>query len=267
MIRTVPALLIALALTTAAWADVAVKSTNTGKGLAAVAGTIQATTYIKGMRMRSDSVTGDTTRTTIFDVDAQKMYIFDNKKKEADVWDMAAFGAEMSKSVDVSEMKASIKPNGKTKEIAGRTATGYDVEISMPATMGGQGGMKMTVILTGPTWIVKNAPGAEDYMRFYKGAAEKGWIFSDPKAAKGSPGQAKVMSEMYKQFAAIGGIPYEQEMEIKMSMDGGQGNPLAGLFGKMGGMSMTTSVQSVETGALADDLFAPPAGYKLKQNR
>ena len=35
----------------------------------------------------------------------------------------------------------------------------------------------------------------------------------------------------------------------------------------MGNMSMTSTVQSVETGALADDLFAPPAGYKLNQKK
>ena len=44
--------------------------------------------------MRTDTVTGDTTRTMIFDVDNQRLYSFDSKKKEADAWDMQAFGAE-----------------------------------------------------------------------------------------------------------------------------------------------------------------------------
>ena len=88
-------------------------------------------------------------------------------------------------------MKASVKPNGQTKEIAGKTANGYDMEISVPATMGGTSGMKMTVILTGPMWIVKGAPGTAEYLGFYKGAVEKGWIFSDPRGAKAQsrPGQ------------------------------------------------------------------------------
>ena len=34
---------------------------------------------------------GDKTQTTIFDLDAQKMYMFESGKKEADVWDMGAF--------------------------------------------------------------------------------------------------------------------------------------------------------------------------------
>ena len=42
-------------------------------------------------------------------------------------------------------MKASVKANGQTKQIAGKSAAGYDMEVVVPATMGGEKGMKMTV--------------------------------------------------------------------------------------------------------------------------
>jgi hypothetical protein len=129
--------------------------------------------------------------------------------------------------------------------------------------MGGKDGMKMTVILSGPIWIVKGAPGTAEYLNFYKNAVEKGFIFSDPRGAKGNPGMAKVMAEMYSQLAATGGIPYEQETNVKMSGEG----PMAGVLAKMGGISSTTTVQSVDTTALAADLFAPPAGYKIKEQK
>ena len=67
--------------------------------------------------------------------------------------------------------------------------------------MGGNKDMTMMVTLAGPVWIVKDAPGTADYTAFYKAAVEKGWIFSDPRAAKGQPGQAKAMAEMYRQLA------------------------------------------------------------------
>lgn len=254
------ALFIAAAST--AWADVTMKQTTTGKGLG-MSGTMPGTTYIKGLKMRTEVVTGDTTRVTIMDVENQKMYSFDSKKKEADVWDMQAFAAEMSKSVDTSGMTSSVKPNGLTKEIAGKTATGYDMEISVPSQMGGPGGPKMTFTLVGPMWVVKDAPGTSEYMAFYKAAAEKGWIFTDPRAAKGSPGQAKAMAQMYTQLAETGGVPYETDMQVKM---GGEG-PMAAMMGKMGGISMNTTTQSIETGPIADDLFAPPAGYKLNARK
>ena len=38
----------------------------------------------------------------IFDVDNQRLYSFDSKKKEADAWDMQAFGANMSTAPSTS---------------------------------------------------------------------------------------------------------------------------------------------------------------------
>ena len=254
--------ILAAGLAPAAHAEVTIKQTTGGKGLG-ISGKTAATTYIKGNKMRSDVIVGDKTQTTIFDVDAQKMYVFDSKKKESDVWDMAAFADELSKSVDVSSMKASLRPNGQTKQIGGRTANGYDLEISMQSAIGGSKDMNMTVTMAGPVWIVKNAPGAADYNRFYKAAVEKGWIFTDPRAAKGQPGQAKAMAEMYRQMAEIGGIAYETDMQVKM---GGSG-PMGGILARLGNVSFSSVVDSVETGALPDDLFAPPAGYKLNMKK
>lgn len=249
---------ISFAIASSLLADVTIKQNTTGKGLG-VAASGTTTTYIKGMKMRSDVEARGTVMTTIFDVDAQKMYIFDSKKKSADVWDMQAFSAELAKSVEVGEMKASVKANDEKKDIAGKSANGYDVNVTVPATMGGEGGMAMTVKLRGPMWIVKNAPGTADYVAFYKAATDKGWIFSDPRAAKGSPGQAKAMAEMQRQLASTGGLPYEVTMDISVEGEG----PMAAMMARMGGMSMTSTVTSVDTAALDDALFAPPAGYKL----
>jgi hypothetical protein len=262
MRRILFATVLGVGLTTIASADVTLKQTIGGKGLG-LSGTSAGTTYIKGAKMRTDAIIGDKTQSTVFDVDAQKMYIFDSKKKEADVWDMAAFSSELSKSVDVSTAKASLKPNGQTKQIGGQMATGYDMDVSMQSAMAGSKDLNMTVTLQGPVWVVKNAPGSADYNRFFKAAVEKGWIFSDPRAAKGQPGQAKAMAEMYKQLSDTGGIAYETDVQIKMSGSG----PMAALLSRMGNMSMTTVVDSVETGTVPDDLFAPPAGYKLNPKK
>jgi len=258
-------MLVALAVAPA-YADLTLKQTVSGKGMG-FSGKGTGTTYIKGHRMRSEMQTGNKVQTTIFDLDAQKMYMFDSKKKEAQVWDMAQFSSELSKSVAVEEMKVFLKPNGETKQIAGHTATGYDMEISIPAGMGGNKDMMMLVTMAGPAWIVKNAPGTKDYLNFYRAAAEKGWIFGDPRAAKASPGQAKAMAEMYRLLAETGGIAYENDMQISMSAAGGGGNPLGGLMARMGKTSMQMTVQSADTAPLPDDLFAPPAGYKLKQQK
>ena len=211
--RTAVALAVLVIGATPASADLKLVQTMTGKGgMVSMSGT--STTYIKGLKMRTDTVTGDTTRSMVFDLDAQKMYMFDSKKKEADVWDMAAFAAEVSKSVDTSSAKASLKPNGQTKQIGGKEATGYDIEETMNAAMAGSKDMNMTVTLAGPIWVVKGAPGSADYGRFYKAAVEKGFIFSDPRAAKAQPGQARAVAEMYNQMADNGCIPYYMDEQI-----------------------------------------------------
>jgi hypothetical protein len=256
----------ALALALPASADVTLKQSISGKGLG-MSGQTTGVTYIKGLRMRSDVQVGDRTQTSVFDLDTQKLYMFDSRKKEADVWDMAAFAGELAKTIDAASMQVSLKPNGQTKTIAGQQAAGYDLQIAVPAAMPGSTETTMTVTLSGPTWIVKNAPGTADYLRFYKAAAEKGWVLSDPRAAKGSPGQARAMTEMYRQLAEAGGIAYETDMQIKMSAAPGSGNPLGGLLARIGNMSTASVVQSVDTGALADDLFGPPAGYKLNTKK
>ncbi len=257
MKRGILAAAAALAWTLSVSGDVTIEQNISGKGMAVISGS--STTSIKGMKMRTDMTARGTVMSTIFDVENQKMYVFDSKKKSADVWDMQAFSAEMAKSVDVGEMEASLKANSQKKEVAGKTADGYDIAVRVPASVGGSADMKMTVNLRGPLWVVKNAPGTADYMVFYKAATQKGWIFSDPRAAKGAPGQAKAMAEMQKQLAATGGLPYESTIEISMSGEG----PVAAVMARMGGMSITTTVTRVDTAGIDDARFSPPADYKL----
>jgi hypothetical protein len=249
--------ILALAAAAPAIADVTIKASGTGEGLG-MSGTMASTTYIKGQKMRVESQMGKKATTTIFDVDNQKMYVLDAKKKETEVWDMTALSQEISSAVTLDGAKTTMTPNGQTRTVAGQNTEGYDMEIVVPATIGGA--MAVTILMTGTTWIAKGAPGTPDYAGFYQAAADKGWFFSDPRAAKGSPGQARAMAQMYAEFAKLGGVPYESNTDIRIQGEG----PMAALMAKMGGVKMTTTTESVETAPLADDLFAPPADYTLK---
>jgi len=265
MKRILAAAAVAIGVASPAFADVTIKSVMDGKVLGFGDKTPE-TTYIKGNRMRSDADMGKRLQSTILDLDAQKMYFFDSRKDEVEVWDMAAFAAELNTAVDTAGMKTSFAPNGQTKEIGGQNAEGHNVEMSVPFAMGGAGGPAMMLAMTGAAWVVKGAPGTADYAQFYKTAAEKGWIFSHPSAAKAQPGQARAMAEMYREIAALGGIPYEMNMDMQIRMGDVGVNPvglIGGLLGRSKNGTMTTTVESIETGALSDDLFTPPAGHRL----
>lgn len=257
MTRTLIAAAAALALSTAAHADVTLHATSTGQGLG-MSGSTTTVTYIKGLKMRTEASSGKTETASIYDVGAQKLVILNPKKKEATAWDMGAFTQEIGKAVAAGDVHAEMKPNGQTKVVNGRTADGYDVRITVPANIGG---MAMTMNLSGVSWIAKGVPGSADYAAFYRGAAEKGWIFSDPSAAQASPGQAKAMAQMYTEFASIGGLPVETETQMQVTGEG----PMAAMMSKMGNVQTTSVIDSVDTGALDDALFQVPADYKVKQ--
>ena len=104
----------------------------------------------------------------------------------------------------------------------------------------------------------RGAPGTADY-GFSMAAVEKGWTLAI-RAAAAKPGVARRRRWSHR---PPGGIPYEMDVQIKL---GGSG-PMAGLMARMGNITMTNTVDAVETTALADDLFAPPAGYKLNPKK
>jgi hypothetical protein len=249
---------VALAFACPAYADVTIKQTMTGKGMGMLS-TVPTLSYIKGNRMRTDATIGDRTQSTIVDLDTQTLYILDSSKKEADVFDIAAFSQEVGAGVDLARMKVAFKPNGKTKEILGTAATGFDLEVTVPAAIGAGPETSMVMTLAGLAWMVKDVPGAAEIVRFQKVAAEKGWLFSNPIAAGGQAGPGKAIVEIFKQFGEAGGVAYEMDMQIKVDASA----PMADILAKMGPMSFSTKVDSIDISPLADDLFAVPAGYKL----
>lgn len=257
MTRTLAAAIVALSFCTATRADVTLRATSTGQG-AGMSGQTSSVTYIKGLKMRTEATSGKFSTASIYDIDAQKLYILDTKKKEANVWDMGAFSQEIGKAVEPGGVQATMKPNGQVKAVNGQNADGYDVNIVVPTTIGGS---EVTMNLSGVSWIAKAVPGAAEYAAFYKGAGEKGWIFTDPRAAKGSPGNAKAMAQMYTEFAKIGGVPVETDMSMQASGDG----PVAAAMSRIGPIKTTTVIDAIETTPLDDALFQVPADYALKQ--
>ena len=109
------------------------KSTITSKGMG-TGGTTTSTTYIKGNKMRTDTVTGDTTRSTIFDIDTHEDVSRSiRRRRKSTSTTCTKLAADIAKNVQVSDIKASVKPNGQTKQISGKSANGYDMEVSVPA--------------------------------------------------------------------------------------------------------------------------------------
>jgi hypothetical protein len=226
-------------------------------------GNAESVEHIKGLKMRSDMSLGGTPMTTIIDLENQKFTSINHKKKEAVVYDMAKFRQELDKTVKSSEGTASLKPSGETKEFGGKSCTGYVMNVTTPMAIGE--GMEMTMIMTGPVFIAKGAPGSADFKAFYLAAAEKGFIASDPRAIKGAAAQTRGMTNFYKAIAETGGLPYYMESAVKIE----GGGPMAGMMNKMvgGNAAFTKTVTAVSTDAIGDDKFQVPADYKVKTEK
>lgn len=222
----------------------------------------ETVTYIKGNKMRTDQTLGKDKVSTIMDVDAGKMISINHGKKEAEVWNMSELSASLQSSgVDVNAAEVKLTPTGKTKEIAGYSAEEHDISVSIDAGMP-DAPIKLTMNISGPSYLSTSAPGAKDYGNFYVSAAEKGFFFGDPRAAKAQPGNARGMMQLYKNMAQKG-IPLESNLTIKMSGSG----PMAGLMARMGGGEMSTTVTSVSAETVDAAMFEIPDGYKVKEQK
>ncbi len=252
----------AMMLASPALADVTMKAAGSGKGLG-MSKDMQMVTYIKGTKMRTEVINGDQVIATITDLNAQKMIQINVKKKEAEIWDLSKMAADVEKGVGTVVPTVSFKPNGQTKEIAGRNCTGYDLSITLPMMAGKEGPDDMRIVMAGPIWIAKDAPGTKDFAAYYKAAIELGFVFNNPQQAKAQPAQVKAYNEMYRSMIAASGLAYGQEIAIKME----GGGPMGGIMSRVGGMSMSTTVTGVSLDPLPDDTFTVPMGFKTKINK
>jgi hypothetical protein len=247
------AVLAPLSISSPALADVTVTSHVTAK-----TGSGESISYVKGLKMRSDSTLGTTQTSTIIDIEAQKFISIHHAKKEAQVISMVQFRENAAKAAPGAQPAATLTPTGETKEIAGRQCTGYTTKVTTPLPVGGDTTSKM--VLSGPVFIAKGAPGTEDYLRFYSGAAEKGFMLSDPRQSKGPSGPGQGMADLYKAIVGTGGIPYS--MELSVTVEGT--NPLVAMMKKgMSGVMFSTVVTKVVTSDIPAGTFEIPAGYAV----
>jgi hypothetical protein len=252
-VRVISVCLVCVSLAGTASADVTIKQKLGGKSMMGpISG--ESVQYIKGLKMRNDMKLMGADTSTILDAATRQMVVLNHTRREAEVYDLTRMTADISK-VTAGDMKASITPTKATRQVAGSTCTVYDMRIAVPMDMKGE---KLEMVMAGPVCLVKNGPGQADYAAFYQAAAEKGLFVGDPGQARAQPAQARAMTEMYRQMAALG-VPFANEYNITFEGSG----QLAGMMSKMGGTTMTSELTSASTETLADSMFAIPAGYKV----
>jgi hypothetical protein len=252
-----------LAAAGGAHADVSVNTTTAGKAIVNIGG--DGVSQIKGKRMRTDSMVGGHAVSLVIDIDNLRFVDIDDKKKSATVTPLASIADELAK-VGVGAMQATLTRTAQTKTIAGLPCTVHDIRVSMPFSPMGQPGqgMDLNMVLSGTVCLSTSAPGLADYQAFYKAAADSGFIFGNPAAAKSPTGaaQAKAYAALTKKMAEAG-MALESHVVISATGD----NPMAGMMGKLAASDITSTVTKIETGDVPADRFDIPAGYKVKTQK
>ena len=247
-----------------AHADVTVTTMTSGKAAFIDVGG-EGINQFKGSRQRSDQMLGGRTQSLIIDIDGRRFVSLDSKKKSAVVTPLDSIADELQK-VGIGVMEATLTKTSQTKQIAGYPCTIHDIHLTMPFSPTGQAGqgMDLTMVMSGTVCLSTSAPGLADYQAFYKAAANSGFIFGDPRAAKSPTGaaQAKAYAALTKKMAEAG-MALESQVSISASGD----NPMAVVFAKAAKSDINTTVTQIETGSLPAESFDIPAGYKVKMQK
>jgi hypothetical protein len=247
-----------------AMADVSVTTQTSGKASFINVGG-EGVTRIKGNRQRTDQAFGKKTQSLIIDIDGRRWVDIDDKKQTARVTPLESIADELQK-VGIGTLDATLTKTAATKTIAGFPCTVHDLRVSLPFSPTGNtgDGMDLTMVMSGTACLSTSVPGLADYQAFYRAAADSGFIFGDPRAAKSPTGaaQAKAYAAMTRKMAEAG---MALETQINIAAEGT--SPMAAMFSKLAKSDITATVTRVETGDLPADAFDVPAGYKVKTDK
>jgi hypothetical protein len=228
-----------------AFADVTVKTTVSTSG-GPVPIEISSTTYVKGMKMRSDVKVMGQDMSVFVDIATKQQVVVNNVTKE--VQDLNAMLANMPMSF--GEMTVSVKPSGQTKTILGRACAGFTVEVTGPLTMMGE---TLTTSTTGVAWITKEGPGVAEYQAITKAATAAGLMVGSLSQGPQAAGLAKMQAAF-----AEHGVSLEEDMQISMTGSGQIAQMMAQTGA--GNVRTITTVTEISVEAIPAETVTGPGG-------
>lgn len=214
-------------------------------------------TYIRDARMRIESIQGDTSTTTVYDLPAGVTIGLDATKKRAELRDIASRNAELQREYPRERVEISLTPTGATREIGSESCDEHAFTIRVPMSKDGS----LALLMTGSAWMAKGAPGAADYATFAKAAVERGVVLGSASSNKVLLAMTRAQTELYRALAGAGGIPYVVDMRTRVDGKG----LLASMVGKaLTGARMST-VTEISSAPLADEVFVIPENWKREK--
>jgi hypothetical protein len=202
---------IALALTTAAYADFSYKTTRKSTGgmmagmMANGRGVPEVSTIsLKGQKMKVDS--GNTA--TILDYDAQTITTLDNAAKTYTVRNFSDMtGAADAGNIDA---KVDVKETGQKKVINGFNSNEAILTMEMESPQARQMG-KMQVEMD--MWLSPDVPGASELHEFFRKNGSK--FMLGAAGPSGNSSMHAAIAEMQRKMTSMNGVPVEQIIRLR----------------------------------------------------
>lgn len=214
-------------------------------------------TEIRGNQMRVETQSGSDTQVILYDLGAQTVSVFDTKRKEVRVRNIASIQQETSKVIPLASISFKYSPAGASRSINGLSCDVYDFSARIPVTEDG----KPTLIMTGSMCVSKNANGVNEYHHFVATANQLGAIIGYTNNNLVFVAMAYAETSIYRVAEAIGGIPLEISRKIQF-----EGGMFAGLLNRSAGE------RSLELTGLSDSVLSPvdfdiPNGWKRNETK
>ncbi|MEL7060902.1 MAG: hypothetical protein AAGN46_12845 [Acidobacteriota bacterium] len=215
------------------------------------------TTYIKGLKMRVDDPESKTA--TILDLEARQLITLNLRKERAEIVDLGQL-AEQQTGMSTDAVEVSVTPTGTTDTVAGESCEIHDVDVRIAADATGEQtqALGFDMLLDGTMCLVNDVEGSEDYRRFYIEMAERGLFFGPPESAEAQPGKERGFTKLYSEIAGKG-MAYRSDLDVSFDGSGFVARML-----KKFSIETSTEVVSVDSGALADELFQIPAEFDTR---
>ena len=189
----------------------------------------------------------------VYDAAERRLVILDLDKQEAEIYDAAKAAAEVEKNLPGDRITSELKPTGRSRTLLGVTCEDYSFVIKAPLTD------SANVVRSGTVCVAKAAPGAEEYVAFFK-SAETVLTAGSVKAPKSVMAADRTDTEFYRRVALLGGMPYAFEMKLEVEGSGLMARMLRGSLT----WSREMTVTSITTEPVSEADFAMPAGWKKR---
>lgn len=206
------------------------------------------TLYVKKHQLRRDVIDRGRSYSYLYDLKKKELVVVDHFQRLADIHRLVA-----DASAKPQEMTVNLAPTGRRHALQDWNCEEHGLSARLPADFGKE---KVTVVFEGQVWLERKAAERKEIAPFLKAVEAEQFFVGAAMAGKPATPQAEGVNEAMRQVLGKGMVC---AAEILLKYEGN--GPMADLGRRMATRASIV-YESISDTALADGVFAIPAGYR-----